>query len=649
MFIKKTTVSVFLLLCLSTFSFSQTKLIDSLRTRLLSEKNDTIKAKILGDLTWYNKSISIDSSLKYGNKALLLLNKIDLPTMLAQQYSDIAGVYMLKGDMNQSKSYYFKGINIRSKLNDTLGIAKIKANLSALYTQYNQLDSAMVYGIDAMRVFEKKGHIRYANILKSNIASLYENINAYDKALEYHYEVLEYYTKVNDKSFLANLYNNIGKTLTYKGDTLESIKAYKKAFSLAKESNNILTLGISSANLGNIYSEQGKHNLAIKEYEKSLKYRKNLNSELEIASLKLSLGTQYFNNSNFKNSKKYLLECLPYFENNNVKNKLPNIYYHLIIISAYEQDKKMIQYYTNKDEINSLNLVSEQRKKEIVELETQYQTEKKEKEIALQKKVILENELKIKNRNLFATLLIATLLLLGIFFYGIYKRNKLKQSQLQKEIELKDALSTIKTQNKLQEQRLRISRDLHDNIGSQLTFIISSIDNLKFISKDLNEKVTGKLSNISAFTSDTIFQLRDTIWAMNKNNISPDDIQARVLSFIEKAKTAKPNIEFVTKFTLDNSKVLTSIQGMNIFRVLQEAINNSIKYANASQIVIEATETKDQIKFNVVDNGKGFDITTIELGNGLSNMEKRMGEINGKVLINSKPNQGTSIKIICNL
>lgn len=68
--------------------------------------------------------------------------------------------------------------------------------------------------------------------------------------------------------------------------------------------------------------------------------------------------------------------------------------------------------------------------------------------------------------------------------------------QLEKELALKEELYQSKTKNKLQEQRLEISRDLHDNIGSQLTFIISSLDNLKFISKTKNSKILIKLEEI---------------------------------------------------------------------------------------------------------------------------------------------------------
>ena len=217
---------------------------------------------------------------------------------------------------------------------------------------------------------------------------------------------------------------------------------------------------------------------------------------------------------------------------------------------------------------------------------------------------------------------------------------------MHKEIELKDALSIIKTQNRLQEQRLNISRDLHDNIGSQLTFIISSIDNLKFITKDTNEKLKNKLTSISSFTSDTIFQLRDTIWAMNKSEISIEDLQTRVLSFVEKAKLATANsIDFKFKSNVNNDAKLTSIIGMNLFRVIQESINNAIKYANASKININAIEKNKEITITIKDNGVGFDITKVDLGNGLKNIEKRISDIKGKVFIDSKLEKGTTIKI----
>jgi Signal transduction histidine kinase len=208
-------------------------------------------------------------------------------------------------------------------------------------------------------------------------------------------------------------------------------------------------------------------------------------------------------------------------------------------------------------------------------------------------------------------------------------------------------LARIETQNKLQEQRLRISRDLHDNIGSQLTFIISSIDTLKYGFSDASEALSGKLTSISEFTSHTIYELRDTIWAMNKNNITLEDLQARITNFIEKAKTAAQVTSFEFKVESANADTitLTSVTGMNMYRIIQEAVNNSLKYAIASHISVTISEEKDAFSMEIKDNGIGFDIKTVALGNGLSNMKKRAHDIKALLVIDSQIEAGTVIKV----
>ena len=199
----------------------------------------------------------------------------------------------------------------------------------------------------------------------------------------------------------------------------------------------------------------------------------------------------------------------------------------------------------------------------------------------------------------------------------------------------------------MQEQRLSISRDLHDNIGAQLTFIISSVDNIKYAFDIQNVKLDSKLKSISNFTKATIIELRDTIWAMNSNEITFEDLRARILNFIEKAKEATDEIDF--KFIVDerlNQMKLSSIFGMNVYRTIQEAVNNAVKYSEADQIAINIKKIDDEIQIAIDDNGIGFDKTTIEKGNGLINMEKRIEAIGGVFSLKSETNKGTSIIIL---
>ena len=162
---------------------------------------------------------------------------------------------------------------------------------------------------------------------------------------------------------------------------------------------------------------------------------------------------------------------------------------------------------------------------------------------------------------------------------------------------------------------------------------------------DLNQQLKDKLSGISSFTFDTIHQLRDTIWAMNKNEITIDEFHTRIVSYVEKAKTVKPDINFDIQNNTTSSITFTSVIGMNLFRVTQEAINNSIKHSEASKIMIIFKENENEISLQIEDNGKGFDKETFTSGNGLSNIENRISSIKGEVYIASKPTNGTSIKI----
>ncbi len=161
------------------------------------------------------------------------------------------------------------------------------------------------------------------------------------------------------------------------------------------------------------------------------------------------------------------------------------------------------------------------------------------------------------------------------------------------------------------------------------------------------EKLDAKLHNISTFTRSTIYELRDTIWAMNKNEITFEDLQSRISNFVDKANLISEDISFEFKAEENTQKdlKLTSIEGMNIYRIIQEAVNNALKYAEASKIEVYINIIKNELNISILDNGKGFDLKTVELGNGINNMKKRAHDIHLEIQIESLPNDGTTIKL----
>jgi signal transduction histidine kinase len=614
-------------------------IIDNLKKELKNNPDTKKTATIYSDLTWYYSTVSIDSALVYGDKAIKESRKLGDSTLIAQVYSDVGAVYFRKGDFQNSKENYLKAYKIRKARKDYRGLAKINNNLANIYEKNGQYKLAMTYFLDALQYFESIKDDKNSHITKGNIGLILLKLKNYPKAFTYINDVVEYQEENNATGELCVSCLNLGNVYLHMNDTLNALKQYHKSLKYCNTVGD--KKGVSSAynNIASIKTEQKKSQEALTLYSKSQKAREELNSDIDKANFDLNLAEEYTHNNKLAEAKQLLLNTKKVFEKEKLYNKLQINYKSLIRVYAKLNKLDSVSLYVDKLVAVNNQLLENSVVKQTAELETKYQTEKKE-------KLLLEKEAEAKQKNILLIGISLLAFFIAVIGFLIYSQQKQKNIQQAQEYKLKKAIIKIENQNKLQEQRLNISRDLHDNIGAQLTFIISSVDNIKYAFDITNEKLDNKLSNISSFAKDTIIELRDTIWAMNSNEISFEDLEIRINNYIEKAKEAKDQISF--SFAIDSvlkTQKLTSVQGMNIYRTIQEAVNNAIKYANATVISINAKQVENQLKIIIQDNGIGFDEATIQKGNGLQNMQKRIEEIGGEFHLSSS-NEGTRIEIL---
>ena len=686
---------VLFLISISSYS-QEAKKIDSLKAEILKSKTEQQRADFYMLLIDNYFSTQKDSAEVYLKKTLKLTDNEELRKTYIHAILKYAQFYIVKGNYPEAQKYYdlawkklennydyslynkyygdlgvlnfykgnFKGalenfnkaLKLAEKENNEVDVLRYLNNKALAMSYLGEAEASLDVHKKAIEIAEKINDSTALGKSFNNIGLIYEDMKEHQKALEFYLQALE--IKKNGKSKVdvanslfnvAGMYKEIGLE---KKDTTYFKKAedfYKKSVEVANQVNYGKIILLNNNGLAQLASARNQPRKAIDIYTKVIDEAKEINDNETLRNAYLNIGKNYLKINNLKNAETYLKLAESSIQEGEKLSEMGSLYENLSNLYSSKKEYEKAYTYLKKQQQIDTELAKNSLQNKISDFEVKYETAKKEKEIAQQKEELLEKELAIQNRNLYAILLASALLILGIIFFAIYKKNQFKRKQLQKEIDLKDALATIKTQNRLQEQRLKISRDLHDNIGSQLTFIISSIDNLKFVSKDANETLKEKLANISSFTGDTIHQLRDTIWAMNKSEISIEDLHARVLSFIEKAKKAVPNIVFDISYDIQKNKSLSSLVGMNIFRVIQEAINNAVKYAEASKITITFFEKGDEFHATVTDNGVGFDFNKVDLGNGLSNMEKRMSEIGGKLNITTNTTKGTEIHLRTNI
>ncbi|MBS4039292.1 MAG: sensor histidine kinase [Flavobacteriales bacterium] len=308
------------------------------------------------------------------------------------------------------------------------------------------------------------------------------------------------------------------------------------------------------------------------------------------------------------------------------------------VLAEKKQFESALSYFQQHTKIKD-SILNVQSNLQVAALEVAYNTEQKERKILEQRAMLAE-----KNTTI---ILVLSLLLLSVLTgYFLWNKHKIKAEQWLQEKKLQEAILQIETQKQLQEQRLKISRDLHDNIGAQLTFIISSIDNLKMFVPEVDERILYKMDEISTFTRQTITELRDTIWAMNQDQISLQEIQSRLTNFISQANqsTNKTQVTLSVLSEINLKASMSSDKGISLYRIIQEAINNAFKHAMATQINVSISQSENQLIITISDDGKGLDWNTLHKGNGIENMQKRAKHIHGLITFESS-SLGTTIQL----
>lgn len=560
-------------------------------------------------------------------------------------YHDVLGI-------KDSAEYYFSKALKMSRANSFYNIEVMCLNnLGMFHWNNGQFNQALTYFFDALALQEEKypenklGRSTYL----SNIGLIYQELKQYEKAITYHLQALETREKYDLLSEQSISLANLGVCYKSLGKYDLAIASYKKGIEQAKKGNNLRQYYALHDNLGNIYQETGSFDLAITYYLQSLDRPKsvgnNPKSDLN------TYGNIAFLYNQLNQPKKAITYADKGFailkQNPGLRNFSEGLYHAYAesnyMLGKFETGRAYIDIFSNiKDSI-----FSKQNASALAEMEVKFETEQKEKDLAQSRAALAENELQIRNKNLliYGTSILA--FILALLGYLLYKQQKLKNQQLKKENQLKEALHQIAIQNQLQEQRLQISRDLHDNIGAQLTFIISSLDNIRYAISKGKVNLEEKLKSVSHFTSKTIYELRDTIWAMNKTAITFEDLNARITNYIDVAKQFSIDIdfEFQVDDNVDPNHTFSSVDGMHIYRIIQESVNNSLKHAEATIVKIHISKENETLLMTIIDDGKGFDEKNIEPGNGLQNIKKRMKDIGGRVTIESNLDKGTKITI----
>ncbi len=567
-----------------------------------------------------------DSALIIIETCQPIAQRINQDIFWYKYYYDAARAYHLLAEYEKGKTQITKALTLAQKLKNNKYILRCNRLLFSFYHRLNDYKKASEYipilekGLDAGYEDEIPGQ------LYGTITSFFSDLDSPDKCIYYGLKGIKLAEKYNDIKGLLACYNNVGNAYQRINQYKKAKDLFQKQFEIAEKNNRQRNAELALINVCNIDINLGNtQNLGkdLKRFEDYVQAN-NLRLIKRDSVLYFTAKSVYsYQTGNFDESLGYMKKWETLLHTINDITDLEALYnsYAEVYIAWHKYDKANYYY----DKADSIKILANKQAlmEYSEELKTKY--ELKEKEVKLLKQ---EQELeKSRNRTI---ILLSALIVVGIVggFLFWFFRNKQHTTILE---------TKLASQNK---ERQRISREMHDDLGGNLTSLIYSAHILKSQQPD-NQQI-AKIANIADDISETINEI---VWSLNAHQNKLSNwvfyTKGRLSELLE-------NSDLDFKFEIPENlpeRTLSDEQKRNLYLVVKEAVNNTIKHAKATTVSIKMN-FEQGIAIQIQDNGIGFNDSTktkTGSGNGLSNMKSRMEEIDGK--ISWKNQDGTLVEI----
>ena len=623
-------------------------------------------------VAYFNRKSESDSSIYYAQKVLSFGNFSN--DTLKNNIHGLA--YHWLGTINngiglyeKSKKWHLKGIEISQEFSDKRIEYVNSFGLANTYFSLGELDNALeLY----KKSIEYTGNEELVYGCLVNIAGIYASKEEYNKAAPYYKKALDICKKKNKQSCIGVISYNLGLTEKKQGKLEEALNAIETTITIAQGLSYHQMLIMALIEKGRILGELKKFEEGEKAMLTALEKAKELGllDDQKTIYFRLrelaTLQNRYEQALQYTDQYNEVMDSIQQLDKDKEINELEVRYRTIqkekeIEYLQIENKNKQLALSNQTEAINNLKLKQEIEKKEseIAKKESQNkilafqrESEKRSNEINLLKKdqelkqSSINREKSIKNTILYSFLIILFPIigLLILYYQKLQTQSQLNEKQ--KEVNKQKIESLIKDQelelvkanlDGQDKERKRIAQELHDSIGGNLAAIKLQLNN--FV------KEQKALSIINDQIDDTYQQVRDishTLIPKKFRNNNFCDILEEYLTKIGQASNLSTSFSAYPKKSINNLDENIQVE---VFKIIQELITNTIKHAQAKTIELQLNYREHQLNILFEDDGQGFDASENSIGLGLKNIISRIKNISGTINLDSTIGRGTIINI----
>lgn len=624
--------------------FSQTAERDSLLLQLQKQPQDTNRVKTLYHLAKYYEKNNLDSATFYLGKLRPLAKELSYKLGEYLYYERTVVVSFTNGDHQKALRESEAGLAIARELNNP-GFESVMLNMMAICYQYlgkfhEQLDYALQAQKKAAQAKDTVKMVQLYHTLSNAYSSLGQPRKALDAGLTGVRLRKEYGVTAG---YVNRLYAGIAQDYETLGMVDSALYFYDKAIASSKELNDRFAEGTIYKFITHFYSSIGRYDKMREMAEQSLLLSKELKSRQLESSAYYSLAAAHYFTGNNKSAKEYIDQSMAIAEEDSITLQLQDGYRLLSYIAAREGDFPLsTKAQAKADSLQQKNL-NEEVAKSAADLEKKYETEKKEAQITLQQATI-------RQKNTLNYILLggaAAGLVIALLSYLNYRNKQQLQQQRINELETEKQLLATQSLLKGQEdERSRLAKDLHDGLGGLLSGVKLQLGAMK--GNLILSEENGRSFNLALLKLDeSISEMRRVAHNMMPEALLNMGLQQALQDYCDGLSDGQP-FKIHTEFHGLEQRMQPSVE-IVLYRIVQELLNNAVKHSQATDIVAQVIRQNDDLSITVEDNGKGFDVQTLDQFRtaGFRNIQSRVNYLHGQVDIMSTPGKGTSVHIDC--
>lgn len=625
--------------------YGQNKVIDSLEKKFESVQSDSMRVRILKDISWeyINNRGNADLAKTYVDSIYSLSNRANMAWGVAVANYQYAVLARHKGNYSEALSRIDAYLNFENTKNDPFATANGLYQKANILDNLGNYDESLKIYYDILKIYEAQNDAFSIATTQNAIGEILKITGKMSQAMENYQSALDIFTTLDNKSEMANCLFNIGDTYLLQKEYGQALDYFNKALELDEATHSDWGKAFDLEAIGKVYGLQKNYVPALDFHKRALTLRDKLGQQLELSMSYAQIGGIYLELKDYRLAEQNALKAIAIGEKIRARSELHD--YYELLSRVYENmgDFENALVFKNKSVGLKDSIFNESKSKQIEELQVRFDTEKQQDAIATLQKDAEINDLRLKQQRTLRNVVIGIAVICLILLYLAFNRYKQKQRTKLAEEERKRAIQEERNRTEIEKQRVEelqkidvLKDEFLANTSHELRTPLVGIIGL---SEALKDGVAGKLSsaaqenlnmiiNSGKRLSHLVNDILDFSKLKNKDlelSKKPVDVYAISTIVIRLSQPLVHDKKLKIINSIPKDIPLVEADENRLQQILYNLIGNAIKFTEKGYITLFAEAKNGMLAISISDTGIG--IPKSKLGSIFNSFEQLDGSI----------------------